>query len=376
MNGGLKLGKIFGISIEVHHTWFIIFIVVTLSLSKFYFPTFYPNLSNLSYWLMGFIASLLLFLSVFLHELSHSLIGMKNGVPIKKITLFLFGGVAQLAEEPRNPRVEFMMAVAGPVCSFLLLILFACLCFFLGARGGPVEAIAILKYLAIINGVLLFFNLIPGFPLDGGRILRAAIWHKRKDLKFATLITSRIGKGFAVFLIIFGFWNAFIFRNTLQGLWLVLIGFFLQQAADTGYRQVVIKDVLRGIKVKEMMKKPVISVSDSLTLSEAVDRYFLKYHFKSFPVVNSHNRFLGLITLQNVKEVPSERWLEVRIAQVMHRELAQISVHPQEEAVEVLNQMIREGIGRMAVIEGDELVGIITRRDIMHLLRIKTDLGT
>ncbi len=375
MDGGLKLGKVFGISIEVHHTWFIIFVVVTLSLSKFYFPSFYPGLSRFSYWLMGFLSSFLLFLSVLLHELSHSLVGIKNGVPMKKITLFLFGGVAQLAEEPKNPRVEFMMAGAGPLCSLALLIFFAWLTFFLKARNGPLEARAIVQYLAVINGMLLFFNLIPGFPLDGGRLLRAAIWQKKNNLKLATLITSRIGKGFAAFLIIVGFWNAFIFRNTLQGLWLVLIGFFLQQAAESGYRQVVIKDILKGIKVQEMMRKPVVSVSAALSLSQLVDRFFLKYHFKSFPVVDSNNHFLGLVTLQDVKEVPAERWSQVEVREIMHRELAQISVHPEEEAVEVLDQMVKEGIGRMAVLDGDGLAGIITRRDIMHLLRIKTDLG-
>ena len=371
----MKLGKIFGINIEVHYTWFIIFFMVTLSLSKFYFPSFYPGLNKVSYYSMGLISSVLLFISVLLHELSHSLVGAKNGVPIRKITLFLFGGVAQLSEEPKNPRVEFMMAIAGPLCSLCLLFLFICLSFLLHLRAAPIEARAIVQYLAIINGMLLFFNLIPGFPLDGGRILRAIIWQKKNNLKLATLVTSRIGKGFAIFLIIIGLWSAFILKNTLQGLWLILIGFFLQQAADTGYRQVVIKDTLKGVKVREMMKKVVISVKDDLPLSQLVDRYFLKYHYKSFPVIDFHNHFLGLITLQDVKEIPSERWSGVRVEEIMHKELAKISVHPEEEAVEVLNQMVREGIGRMAVIEGDDLIGIITRSDIMHLLRIKTDLG-
>jgi len=370
----MRLGKVFGINIEVHYTWFIIFFMVTLSLAKFYFPNFYPGLNPFSYILMGLISSVFLFISVLLHELSHSLVGVKNGVPIKKITLFLFGGVAQLSEEPKNPRVEFMMSIAGPLCSLILLLLFTGLSFLLSMKKAPIEARAIVQYLAIINGMLLFFNLIPGFPLDGGRILRAIIW-KRSNLNLATLITSRIGKGFAVFLIVFGFWSAFILKNTLQGLWLILIGFFLQQAADTGYRQVVIKNTLKGIKVKEMMKKVVMSVKNDLTLSQLVDRYFLKYHFKSFPVIDSHNRFMGLITLQDVKEIPSERWAQVRVEEIMHKELAMISVHPDEEAVEVLDQMVREGIGRMAVVEGNVLVGIITRRDIMHLLRIKTDLG-
>ena len=372
--GGIKLGKLFGIAIEIHHTWFIIFFLVTISLSLSYFPSVAPGLGQLSYWLMGLISAFLLFLSVLLHELSHSLVGTKNGVPMKKITLFLFGGVAQLREEPRNPQVELKMAMAGPLCSLILLIIFSFLYFTLKREGVMIEARVVVLYLAVINAILLIFNLFPGFPLDGGRILRALIWKKKKNLRLATLITTRIGKSFAVFLIIIGFWNAFFLRN-LQGLWLVLIGFFLQQAAESGYQQVVFKNLLRGIKVKEMMKKPVVSVPFDISLSELVDRYFLKYHFKSFPVVDSKGHFLGLVTLQNVKEIPSERWLKVKVGDVMHRELAQISVSPEEEAVEVLDQMIREGIGRMAVLDGKELVGIITRRDIMHLLRIKTDLG-
>ncbi len=376
MNDGFKLGKIFGISIEVHYTWFIIFFVVTLSLSKFYFPAFYPGLTKFSYFFMGLLSSVFLFVSVLLHELSHSLIGIKNGIPIKKITLFLFGGVAQLTEEPSNPKVEFLMAVAGPLCSLILLVIFGWLYYYLKLIKAPVEIRAISYYLALINGMLLLFNTIPGFPLDGGRMLRAIIWQSKKNLKLATLITSRIGKGFAIFLIIIGLWNAFILRNALQGLWLVLIGFFLQQAAESGYQQVVVKNVLKGVKVKEMMKDNVISVTADLNLSQLVDGYFLKYHFKSFPVLNSANRFLGLVTLQDVREIPFERWKDIRVEEVMHKDLLQISVHPDEEAVEVLDRMVREGIGRMAVIKDGHLVGIITRRDIMHLLRIKTDLGT
>ena len=261
MDKGIKLFKVFGIQISLNYSWFIIFGLIAWSLAQGYFPQMRPNLSLTTYWLMGFITALLLFLSVVLHELSHSYVAMASGIEIKGITLFIFGGVARISREPSDARTEFKIAIAGPATSLALALVF-----WLSSRGvdflmpGSVIS-SIFYYLFLINGILVAFNLIPGFPLDGGRLLRAYLWNRTDNLKEATRIASRVGKWFALLLIFVGFANI-ITGRLLNGIWFVFIGMFLQQAAAESYQVVVLQHSLEGVKVRDLMTSNVIAVDE------------------------------------------------------------------------------------------------------------------
>lgn len=366
----IRLARIFGISIELDFSWFIIFFIVAWSLSMGYFPYYYPEIAAKNYWIMGLLASLLLFVSVLLHELSHSYIALKNKLPIKSITLFIFGGVANMSEEPHSPGVEFRVAVAGPVCSLILMFIFRALATF-ASQGS--EAYAVFNYTAYINGFLALFNLIPGFPLDGGRLLRASMWHFTGDFKKATFTASNIGKGFAFFLITLGFLQVLSGRG-FNGLWLILIGYFLKNAAASSYQQVLIKEMISGLTVGKVMNKTVISIGEERLLIEAVEDFFVLHHVESFPVLCG-KELSGVISMAMVKTVAKESWGEVRVRDVMTRELEGFVLSPDESIEFVLRKMVEESLGWFVVLsEEGNVVGVLTRSDIMHLLKIKSSL--
>ena len=366
----IRLARIFGISIELDLSWFIIFFLVVWILSRDYFPALYPDIAGERYGLMGLIAAFLLFLSVLLHELSHSLIALRNRLPISSITLFIFGGVARMDEEPQTPGIEFRVALAGPACSFILMALFHFLST-LSTEGG--EAFAIFAYASFINGVLAFFNLIPGFPLDGGRLLRSALWRFTGNFKASTLTASRVGKGFGFFLMATGFLQA-MGGSTFNGLWLILIGFFLQNAAESSYRQVLIKEFLAGLTVEKVMNRQVISVTRDVTIDRLVDDFFVTYHRNNFPVVEG-DRVIGIIRMSDVKKVPVHERGAVTVAELMDRDISRHLISAADAVEDVLGMMVRDGLGWFIVVEGDNiLTGILTRSDIMHLLQIKSGL--
>lgn len=279
MARGIKLFKVVGIQVSIDYTWFIVFVLFAWSLAFGYFPFRYPGFGRSTYLFMGFVSSFLLFACVLIHELSHSYTSNRLGLEIKEITLFIFGGVAQLTKEPEDALVELKIAVAGPLASGVLSVLFWAISKTVPQADYPV-IYAIFAYLAMINVVLMIFNMIPGFPLDGGRVLRAIWWYKTGDLNAATRVASRIGKGFAIFLIIMGFLQIAT-GNFTGGIWSVFIGVFLQQAAESGYQQLVIKRALEGLKVSDVMSKGVVSVEEDFTVQKVVDEYFFKYHYAS-----------------------------------------------------------------------------------------------
>lgn len=366
----IRLARVFGISIELDLSWFIIFFLVAWSLSRGYFPYYYPDISGERYTLMGIIAAVLLFLSVLLHELSHSLIALRNKLPISRITLFIFGGVAQMDEEPKTPGIEFRVALAGPVCSFILMALFHFLST-LSKEGG--ELFAVFSYASFINGFLAFFNLIPGFPLDGGRLFRSALWHFTGNFKSSTLTASRVGKGFAFFLMATGFIQI-MGGNTFNGLWLILIGYFLQNAAEGSYRQVVIKEFLAGLVVGKVMNRQVISVTKDITINKLVDDFFVTYHRNNFPVLDGE-RLIGIIKMSDVKKAGSDQRASVTVEELMDRDISRHLIKTTDEVENILGMMVRDGLGWFVVVEGDNIVkGILTRSDIMHLLQIRSGL--
>lgn len=366
----IRIGRVFGISIEIDFSWFVIFFLVAWSLSMGYFPYYYPDIAGRYYWSMGIIASLLLFSSVFLHELSHSYIALRNDLPISRITLFIFGGVASMTQEPKSPGVEFRIAIAGPLCSFFLMFLFWLLSIFAEEGRG---LFAVLKYASFINGLLAIFNLFPGFPLDGGRLLRSTLWHFTGNLRNSTLIASKIGKGFATFLMAFGFLHI-LMGNAFNGLWLIFIGYFLQSAAVSSYRQVVIKEILSDLIVEKVMNRHVISVERNITLSELVEKYFLSYHYDCFPVVE-WEKVAGIVRMADVKNIPKERWEYTTVDEVMERDIASFSILPESGVEDAFRKMLEKNIGWLLVTNADNTVaGVLTRGDIMHLLEIRIDL--
>lgn len=369
----IRLFKAFGIPIELNITWFIVFALVAWSLVSLYFPTNYPGYSVTSHWIMGIVAALLLFTSVVLHELGHSYVAKTHGVPIRRITLFLFGGVSQLAKESADPVTEIKIAAAGPGVSFVLMAIFGA-CYVLGSRGHVLTAaVPVLKYLAYVNGILGAFNLIPGFPLDGGRLLRAGIWKATGDLRRSTYVATRVGSIVGIGFIALGFLS--VFRGQfVYGLWMVMIGFFLRQAAEASYFQVVTEGALKGIKVEEVMKTDVVTVPGNMTITDLVDDYFFKYHYDCFPVAED-GRLRGLVTLNEVKKVARDKWGSTLVSDVMQRDLETLSVTPKDDVSAVLARVIRDRCGRLPVVDGDRVIGIITRRDILEALKVISDLG-
>ena len=354
---------IMGIPIRVHFSWLIVFGLITWSLASRFFPEAAPDLPILYYWIKGGLAAVLLFASVAFHELSHSFVARQYQLSIEGITLFIFGGVAQMKGEPPNPKAEFWIAAAGPFSSLCLSALFFIL--MMNAEGGTR---ALFSYLAQINFMLGVFNLIPGFPMDGGRILRSAIWGKKKDFFYATQKASTIGRMIALFFIFLGLFS--IFTGSMSGLWLMFIGWFLYTASQASYQQATLQESLSGIKVKDIMVKEIKTLSPSVTLDKAVDDYFLRYGYGGFPVIDD-GKFLGFITLKEVKEVPRKDWGGVKVSEVFIRHDKKWEISPDADVMKALELMIKEDKGRIVVMEKDIIIGLITRNGIAQYVQIK-----
>jgi len=363
LKGAWKIGTVMGIPIRVHFSWLIIFGLLTWLLSSRYFPQVTPDLPFVSYWISGILAALLLFASVAFHELAHSYVAQKYKLTIESITLFIFGGVAQLKGEPPHPKAEFWIAIAGPLSSFFLSAVF-----FLAMMNTAGGTRALFAYLAQINLIIGVFNLIPGFPMDGGRVLRSAIWGKKKDFFYATQKASSIGKGIALFFIFFGLFS--IFTGGPGGIWLMLIGWFLYSAAQASYQQSTLQETLSGIKVKDVMVREMQTVDPSISLDKAVDEYFLRYGYGGFPVIED-GKFLGILTLKEVKNFPREDWGKVKVSAVFVSHDKKWEVSPDADVIKALELMIREDKGRIVVMDRDRIIGLITRNGIARYVQIK-----
>lgn len=360
--GAWKIGTIMEIPIRVHFSWFIVFGLITWSLSTFYFPKAAPELPAVTYWVKGVIAALLLFTSVAFHELAHSFVAKRYRLSIDSITLFIFGGVAQMKGVPPHPRAEFRIAIAGPLSSFFLSLVF----FYVAWNtSGGVQAIS--SYLAQINFILGAFNLIPGFPMDGGRVLRSILWKKKKDYLYATQKASSTGQKIALFFIFFGVFS--LFAGMPGGLWLMLIGWFLHTAAQASYQQAGLQQTLSGVKVRDIMTKDLVTIRPTITLEEAVNEYFLRYGFGGFPVVDE-GKYRGMITLKEIKQVPREKHKTATISDIYVPQNAKWELSPEEEAIKALETMIKEDVGRLVVKQGDIIVGLITRNGIARYVQL------
>jgi len=361
------LFRVFGIPVEVNVSWFVIFVLVAWSLVSLYFPANYPGMPAVSYWVMGIVAALMLFASVILHELSHSYVAKTHGVPIRRITLFLFGGVSQMERESENPETEIKIAIAGPAMSFVLMFVFFLIYYAVRETGEPGGVAPVFRYLAIVNGMLGVFNLIPGFPLDGGRLLRAAIWKGTGNLKKATYIASRVGNVIGILFVIIGFLG--VFRGAfIFGLWMVMIGFFLRQASSASYFQVVVDGALKGFKVRDAMREEYIGVPADISVQDLVDDYVFTHHLDCYPV--TEGRVLkGLVSVEDIKSLPRRSWAATRIGDVMRKDIENLSVHPDDDLAAVLRKSVGLRCGHLPVVEANEIIGVVTRRDIAEAMK-------
>jgi Zn-dependent protease/predicted transcriptional regulator len=367
---GFDLFSVAGIRITIDYSWFIIFLLVAWSVTG-WFRQQIEMAPALTIWSLSITAALFLFVSVLLHELSHSFVARFKGMKVDRITLFIFGGVSHLGQEPENPMDEVQIAVAGPAASFAISAVCAAgLVLTLPLDSAGLSAL--LLYLALINLALGIFNLVPAFPLDGGRVLRAWLWQQKRSFTRATVSAARVGRILAFGLMGLGVLH--VLTGTLIGLWWVLIGLFLSQAASATAERALIRETLSGTPVSRIMSRVVITLKPSESLAEAVESTFLCHHHVAYPVVED-GRVCGVLTLKDIKKHPREVWERLSVGESMVSVEEIEAAGPEEDVVDVLERMLRTGRGRMPVVVDGILAGMVTRRDIMDFLRVQTDLA-
>jgi len=379
MKTGIRVGKIINIPIEIDLSWLVIFALIAFSLSEGYFPVKNPGISLLTRWILGLAASLLIFASILIHELSHSFVAQKNNISIKKITLFIFGGVAHITREPDNPKTELKIAIAGPLASFIIAFIFslAALLFSVLSPYHNKLIFEFFAYLFIMNIILAVFNLIPAFPLDGGRILRAIIWMSTNNMEKATRVASYIGQAFAFFLMFVGIMQVFSGR-LVGGLWMIFIGWMLNNAAMSSWQQVMLRYTIGGRSVKDIMTTEIVKVTRDVSIEHLIENYFLHYKHIVMPVVSGSEasgwEAVGIITLHAAKAVPKEERANTPVSAVMKPIDEHLYLAPDTAIVEALNKMQAEEAGRLLVVEDKKLVGILSKSDILKFIQIKIEL--
>jgi Zn-dependent protease len=367
---GISLGRVLGIPIVLDYSWFLIFALVAWTLASGYFPSEFTNWPTAEYWLVGIATAIIFFLSVLLHELGHSIVAKHYGIPVSSIKLFIFGGVSQIGTEPPSARVEFLMAIVGPLVSFALAGVFAGLGVIF-ASVAPLMALA--KYLAYINGALGLFNLIPGFPLDGGRVFRALVWGITNNLQRATAIAANLGRFIGFLFILFGVYQVFT-GNFINGLWIGFIGWFLESAAMSQVQQQKVHNLLAGRRVSQAMSTNYTSILPDVPLQTLVDRHILGSGQRSF-VVKEGDKVAGLLTLHDIKELPRAEWPATTAAQAMIP-VAQVKrIRPDEELWAAIEEMQRDGVNQLPVMTDGHIQGMLRREDLISYLRNVQDLG-
>jgi len=362
-----RLFRFMGIPINLDASWLIILALLTWTLIVF-FRQAVADLPEIAYWLMGLGAALAFFTCIVLHELGHALVARAVGIPIRGITLFLFGGVAEMENEPPSPSSEFLMAIAGPAVSAVLVVVF-------WIASGWVESPALvfpLQYLAIINLVVLIFNLVPAFPLDGGRVLRSILWAATKSVRRATYWAALCGQTFAWLLMGLAILNFFA-GDIVHGIWLGLIAFFLNSAARGSYEQILVRQALYGEHVGRFMNPQPIIVPPGVDLKSWVDDYVYRYHHKMYPVA-SNGHIEGVIGTQELGKYPQEEWPIHTVGEAMRHDVERLSIPVGADALEALTKMQRGGTGRLLVTDGDRLVGIVSLKDFLRFLDLKLEL--
>ena len=370
MSGSISLGRLAGIPVNLHYTWFIIFALVTVSLSLGVFPQQYPEWSAALKWGVGGITSVFFFASVVAHELTHSLVSRSFGVPVKSITLFIFGGVARISRESTRAREEFLMALAGPLSSLALAGFFWVAALLLAPVSQP--AYAGTRYLSWINLLLAAFNLVPAFPLDGGRVFRSILWGTTGNYQRSTRWAAYLGQGFAYLLILGGIAQV-IFLGNLGGLWFALIGWFLENAASSSYRQTLLRESLKGVTAAQVMAAECPIVPPSISVQELVDGYVIPTGRRCF-MVTREDRLQGMMTLHDVKGVPRPQWSNTSVSQAMLPLEKLQTARPQDEVVDLLERMDEQDVNQIPIVENGKLLGVVARDSILRFIRINSEL--
>jgi Zn-dependent protease len=386
MLGGFKLGRIFGITIRIDWSWLFIFLLIAWDLATV-FAQVHPGWTIWLAWLTAIVAALLFFASVLAHELAHSLVARAQGVPVRSITLFLFGGVSNIQREPSSPLAEFLITIVGPITSIVLGFIFIWLS---GAAIGPLDAVVaspfalvgrldplatLLLWLGPINILVGLFNLIPGFPLDGGRILRSILWAITRNLRRATHWASTVGQAVAWFMIvlgvamIFGVRVPFFGTGFISGLWLIFIGWFLNSAAAQSYQQVVVEDILAGVPVSQLMRMNPLAVPAAISIGDLVQNYMMGTEDQSFPVM-SGGQFVGIITVEDVRKVPHQQWAATTVEQIMTPADKMAEVTPDEDAAEALRELSQRDASQLPVMRNGQMIGMLRRRDIARWVQL------
>jgi len=370
VRGSLRLGRIAGIEIGVHYTWLLAFVIIVWSLARDFFPYNYPGWGLGTYWIIGTLAALMLFVSVLLHELAHSLVAQARGLPVSSITLFIFGGISNLQEEPKSPGIEFAVAIVGPLTSLMLAGIFWGLGLVLGGKPSPL--IAMLDYLALINVILGVFNLLPGFPLDGGRVLRSFLWNSSGNLTRATNTAATIGRFLGWGLIAFGVFELFL-GNVLGGLWIAFIGWFLSNAADTSRRQRTLKEHFASTTVRTIMDPNPETVSADTPVAEMVPEFFLQQQRRAVPV-SQDGRLVGIVTVTDVNRLPQDKWAETPVAEIMTGQPI-YGLSPEDDLDTAMKLITRHDLNQLLVLDQGQPVGLLSRADIIRYLQFSQEMG-
>lgn len=373
MGGAIKLGRVFGIQLRLHYSWFAIFALLTLALVSPYWTSGFA-------WAIGIITSLLFFVSVVAHELAHSLVGRANGIPVTSITLFIFGGMAMMTREASQPKAELKMAAAGPACSAVIGGICFLIWFF--SPGLPPLVAQMVLWLMVMNLALAVFNLIPGFPLDGGRIFRAAIWRRSGDFRRSTRIATRVGEGVGYFfigagiaLVVLSLFGMSPFGlNWFSGVWLAFIGWFLRNAAQNSYRQTEWRETLRRFTAAQVMSTSYPAVPPDITLGRLVEEHVFASGYRVF-VVASGGRVEGVLTLDSIKSVSRQDWGTTRVRDIMTPLDKLKAVQPGESALSILEWMNESSTTQVLVVSEGRVIGLITRDNLMSFLRVHSELG-
>jgi len=366
----IPLGRILGIQIALDYSWFLIFALLTWILATNYFPAEFKNWPPYLYWAMGAVAAVMLFVSVLLHELGHSAVALRYKVPVPSITLFLFGGVSQIGAEPPSATAEFLIAAAGPLVSLILGVFFYLI---QPLVSGVEPLLGLAKYLAYINLALALFNLIPGYPLDGGRVLRAIMWAMTGNMRRSTVIAARTGRFFAFLFIFFGVWRM-ASGDFTGGLWIAFIGWFLDSAASAQLQQVTTQNLLAGHTVSQALSAQCATIPADVTIKDLVDEHILATGRRCF-VVRRGESDVGMMTLQRIKEVPRSEWATTRADQAM-LPLDQLkSIDPDAELWTAFEKLDRDGVNQLPVTRNHQVVGMLSRDDVISFLRTLQDLG-
>jgi Zn-dependent protease/CBS domain-containing protein len=368
----ITLFKLLGFEVRMDASWLIIAALIVWTLAAGVFPAYYPGLSSATYIWMGVAGAVLLFGSIVVHELCHSLVARRYGIPMKGITLFIFGGIAEMDDEPPSANSEFMMAIAGPLASVVIGFIF----YGIEAAGrgsAPIQLTGVVAYLARINWILAAFNMVPAFPLDGGRVLRSLLWRHNHDVRRATRTASKIGSGFGIALMILGVVNLF-FGHIVSAIWWFLIGMFLKSVAQAAYERVIVTSVLQGEPIKKFMHTDLDTVTPETTLADLVNQHIYRNHHGMLPVLSDSNRLEGYVTSDQVKNVPRDEWPAHRVEEIVKPATPENTVTPDTESLEALRLMERSKNARLMVVEDGHLVAVVSMKDLMTFLATKLDL--